>query len=67
MPGPHGTAPSAAPHNTPEPPEVREDGDVAVLAAPYGPSRAVRLHRVSGQREHRTTGLLSKRKVRLAC
>ena len=33
MPGPHGTAPSAAPHNTPEPPEVREDGDVAVLTA----------------------------------
>ena len=34
---------------------------------PYGPSRAVRLHRVSGQIEHRTTGLLSKRRVRLAC
>ena len=33
MPGPHGTAPSAAPHNTPEPQEVLEDGDVAVLAA----------------------------------
>ena len=33
MPSPHGTVPSAAPHNTPEPPEVHEDGDVAVLAA----------------------------------